>query len=121
MGDISPISAKGIDPKLFKQFLGDLELILNWETQETLGNRMGIKKSNFNRYIKGFLPITRGFLKKFYEAWGEQINEKSDHLRQGSYFQALGIEEPTLADVMAILRRIESKIDRQARPSDQEN
>lgn len=121
MGEISPIAAKNIDPKLFRQFKADLELILNWETQEALGSEMGIKKTNFNRYVRGYLPVTKGFLKKFYEAWGELINEKSNHLRGDPYPQPVGAQEPTLADVMAILRRIENKIDRQAGPPGKEN
>lgn len=121
MGEISPISAKNVDPKLFRQFKADLELILNWETQEALGNEMGIKKTNFNRYVRGYLPVTKGFLKKFYEAWGASVNEKTNHLREDRYLQTAGTLEPTLADVMAILQRIESKIDRQAGPPDKEN
>ena len=121
MGEISPTSAKSVDPKLFKQFRLDLELLLNWETQEALGNEMGISRSNFNRYIKGSLPVTKGFLKKFYEAWGNQINEKSSHLREDPYPQKAGTPEPTLADVITILQRIESKIDLRVGPPDKEN
>jgi hypothetical protein len=117
MGVTSPISAKGIDPKLFKQFKADLEVILNWVTQEELGKHMRVQRSNINRYIKGNLPITKGFLKRFYTSWGDVVNEKSAQLREESpsYPTQGQKQEPTLTEILAILIRIESKIDSQTR------
>ena len=123
MGEISPTSAKGMDPTLFKRFKADLELILNWTTQEELGNQMGIKRSNINRYVKGNLPITKGFLKKFYDAWGDTINEKTSRLREVSphYNPPDQKKEPSLTEIMTILLRIEVKIDRQTGQPDDKN
>lgn len=112
MGEINPISAKGIDPKLFKQFRDDLELVLTWETQENIGSRMGILRSNINRYIKGYLPVTKGFLKKFYAAWGDKLNE--NRVAEDPSLQIQDKQERTLLEIFTILQRIESKIDRQS-------
>lgn len=123
MGKISATPAKGMDPTLFRQFKADLELILNWITQEELGNQMGIKRSNINRYIKGNLPITKGFLKKFYDAWGDMINEKSTRLRESLplYPPPDKEKEHSLTEIVTILLRIETKIDRQAGQPDGKN
>jgi hypothetical protein len=123
MGEISPIPAKGVNPIRFEQFKSDLELLLGLITQEELGEAMHVKRSNMNRYIKGTLKITKGFLKKFYAAWEERITEERDKVKSTNSEYTLQNEKkgPTMSDLLTILLRIETKIDRQAGQPDGKN
>ena len=121
MGEISPIPAKGLDQQLFAKFKNDLEFLLGLITQEEIGKKMGdMARSNINSYIKGTNPVTKAFINKFNEAWIYRINEERANLEPNVVEESPvdRAKEPTLADVMAILQRIESKIDRQAGPPD---
>jgi transcriptional regulator with XRE-family HTH domain len=116
MGDVSPIPAKNIDPKRFDSFKSDLALLLNLVTQDELGKRMGVSRSNVNKYVRGNLPVTSVFFDKFYAVWGNRIKEEKDKIRLASsiYPPSHQAEEPSMRDIMTILQRIETKIDRQA-------
>lgn len=117
--DIAPIPGKHITPEHVAQLKADLELLFPLFTQEVLGKRMGLHKSNFNKYVKGSLRITRTFLKNFYAAWGdilrdERTNQKTLHDANSpiqTYYPARPKKEIGLADIIAILERIEEKID----------
>jgi len=83
----------------------------------------GMVRQNINKYIKGTAPVTKAFITKFYKAWSYRISMERTNLElnipeESSVSQ---VKEPTLADVMTILQRIESKIDRQAGQSDEKN
>jgi hypothetical protein len=104
MEELSPVPTKDIDPNRFKQLVADLKAVLPWVTQETLGNAMGIKRSDINRYLIGRLPITKNFLNKFYESWGDRLPPPEKN------------REPSLTEIMTVLQRIESKIDMRENP-----
>jgi transcriptional regulator with XRE-family HTH domain len=123
MAEISLVRGKSADPKRFEQFKTDLPLLLKVLTQEELAKGMGIKRSNINKYIKGSLPITRGFLNKFYHAWGHRIEEEAAKMRHEDqlYPQISKKEEPSLTAILTILQRIEKKIDAQSGQPPEEN
>ena len=123
MGEISPVRGKNVEPERFAQFRIDLGLLLESMTQEELGKGMGVERSNINKYIKGTHPITKGFISKFYKAWSYQLNleRPRPEVDGPEDSPAAQVKEPTLADVMTILQRIERKIDRQAGPPNEEN
>jgi transcriptional regulator with XRE-family HTH domain len=123
MAEIFPAAAKNIDPNQFELFKSDLALLLKVITQDELGKRMGINKSNVNKYVRGNLPITRSFLEKFYAVWGNRINEENSHVIQESpiYSPPENKAYPSLRDIMTILQRIEQKLDRQAGQPDDKN
>jgi len=122
--EISLTPSKNIDPELITQLQSDLELLIPLFTQLELGKRMGLHKTNFNKYIKGYIKITRIFLENFYSAWGEQIEsirtmqkmqKASMELAEAvqSYSRPGKHKEPSLSELREILLRIEKKIDRQ--------
>ena len=123
MGDVSPIPAKNIDPSRFDSFKSDLALLLTLITQDELGKRMGVSRSNVNKYIRGNIRVTSGFFDKFYAVWGNWIKAEKDKIRLAStiYPPSHQAEEPSMRDIMTVLQRIETKIDRQAGQPDDKN
>jgi transcriptional regulator with XRE-family HTH domain len=121
MGEISPIAAKNIEPEQFDLFKSDLASLLRLVTQDELGKRMGINKSNVNKYVRGHLPVTRTFLKKFYAVWGNRIKAGDNQQEMSAYPFPYGVKEPSMRDIMTILQRLEKKIDAQAYQPPKEN
>ena len=60
------------DIKKFK--LDRAALSIYYELSDTeIGKGMKMKKGNFSSYVNETNPITVGFLKRFYAAWGEKL------------------------------------------------
>jgi predicted transcriptional regulator len=57
----------------FKKDVGDL--MASGLTQTKIAEKMGAGDTNFSNYLKEAKthPITENFLKRFYEAWGEEL------------------------------------------------
>jgi transcriptional regulator with XRE-family HTH domain len=66
------------------QFKMDVAVLGLFYTQETIGDHMGVEKSNFSNYLNDGNTITDKFLEKFYTAWGEILREIYDK-RMASY------------------------------------
>lgn len=101
--------AKGINPKEFDKFRNDLSIVLTRFTQRELGQAMGIQPSNINRYVNGNLAITKMFLKKFYAAWGERINEIN--IFASPRPPVCHTSAVSLQDILTRLERIEAKLE----------
>ena len=111
MVNINVIAARGVDSKRLELFKLHLTALLSLFTQAEVGSRMGVNRSNINRYIRGTLPITKGFLMKFYTAWQDSIN-KDPNIQKAMPISPNENAEPTLNEVMKRIVIIEAKLSR---------
>ena len=63
--------AQRADGESLSRFLQDRELLPYNDAEIARG--MGMDRSNFSSYVNGHLPITKSFLRRFYSAFGEEL------------------------------------------------
>ena len=70
------------DKEKIDQFKRDVDVLGHSNTK--IAEKMGMEKGNFSNYIHENITITENFLKKFYDAWGDEINAKYEE-RKAAY------------------------------------
>jgi transcriptional regulator with XRE-family HTH domain len=71
--------AQRADGEILGRFLQDRELLPYRDAD--IARRMGMDRSNYSSYVNGHLPITKGFLRRFYGVFGEEIHVLQEKAR----------------------------------------
>jgi len=80
--------AQRADGDSLSRFLQDRELLSYNDAGIAKG--MGMDRSNFSSYVNGHLPITKSFLRRFYSAFGPELQVIRERRRVDLEEEGLG-------------------------------
>ena len=83
--------AQRADGESLRKFLKDRELLPYNDAE--IARRMEMDRSNFSSYVNGHLPITRSFLRRFYTAFGEELQVIREKLKPMEAEEETGLVE----------------------------